>query len=308
MKLHLPLAFALTITALPAQEPQGFQTPAYLAEKDQPRLRPAWIVAATKTQIRYKDSELTMDTKDARISEFGAVYLLEPADYSKAMDLFEARKYKEAKEAFEKVKNRFKPVAGMDNNPSTMAAFYEMECMRLLDDLEGLSKALGSFIKEPLTRESQLRQLELYILWDAARMKNWDRLEILCRERDKVKLPGEQRAQVAYLHGLALEGLDRKQEALFAYNTAMTADAAASESIARKSAIRVLEIHKADPDVQQAIKVWGTADEKKGTRGYLHLVEAGAVASIYEIALGAGEPLPTSLKSFLTYKPEAAVP
>jgi hypothetical protein len=302
MKLHLPLILAGTVLAAQAQ--QGFQTPALLIEKENPRFQQVWLMAATKVQIRYREAAQAMDFKDAARGEFGGVYILEPKEVTEAFDLYESRKYKEAREAFEKIKTRFKPIQAIDNNPSTVAAFYEMECMRQMEDLEALNTALSTFMKEPLTSESQLRQLELYVLWDAARTKGWDRLEILCRERENVKLLPEQRAQVAYLHGMAFEGLNKPMEALNAYQIATTADAGASEVLARKSAIRIMEILKANPEVQHAIKVWGSQDEKKNSQGYSLLQEAGAVAVLYEMALGGGDPLPGSLKTLLQYAPK----
>ena len=295
---------AATAGALFAQEAaQPFHAEALLIEKEG-AFRKIWIVAATKTAVRYKETEVAVETKDARISEFESIYVYEPKEYVAALDLYQARKYEEAKAAFAAVKERFKSIAQLENSPAALAAFYEMECLRRLGDLEGLNAALGKFIKDPLSRETQLRQLELYVLWDAVRTKSWDRLDILAKERATTKLPGDQRAQVAYCHGLALEGLNRPEEALTAFMTAMTADAAATEEIAREAALRVLAIHKADPDVQQAIKVWGTKDESKNSRGYTHLSEAGAVASLYEMTLGAGKPLPNEFKSFLKYKPQ----
>jgi len=278
-----------------------FQTPALLINSDGSFAK-AWLIAATKTSIRYRETEVGVDTKDSRISEFSAIYLYEPREFSVAMDLYQARKYQEAKTAFAAVKDRFKSLNALENNHSTLSAFYEMECMRRLGDLEGLAAALQKFIKEPLTRETHLRQIEIYVLWDAVRTKSWDRVDILARERDKTKLPGDQRAQVAYCHGLALEGLGKPTEALVAYSIAMTADAGASEEIARQSALRVLAIHKANPEVQTAIKVWGTADENKNSKGYSDLVEAASVAELFELSLGAGSPLPSDLKVFLKYK------
>jgi tetratricopeptide (TPR) repeat protein len=285
-----------------ATAPQApFQTPALLIEKDG-AFRRVWIVAATKTSIRFRETEMGTDTVDARISDFGAIYLFEPREFSVAMDLYQARKYEEARAAFAAIKERFKSIQPLENSPAALAAFYEMESMRRLGKLDDLAAALQTFIKDPLTRESHLRQFELYVLWDAVRTKSWDRLDILCREREKDRLPGGQRAQVAYLHGLALEGLDRPQEALIAYSTAMTADAGASEDIARLATLRVLAIHKANPEVQNAIKVWGTGDEDKNSKGYSDLLEAAAVASLYELSLGAGTPLPGEYKTFLQYK------
>lgn len=304
MKSHFAALFLSTTAAVVAQQAaQPFQLEALLVEKEG-AFQKVWIVAGTKTQIRYKETEVAVETKDARISDFSAIYLYEPKDYTAALDLYQARKYAEAREAFAKVKDRCKSVAAMENNPAALASFYEMECMRRMGDLEALSAAFGKFTKDPLTRETQLRQLELYVLWDAVRTKSWDRLDILAKERAATKLPGDQRAQVAYCHGLALEGLGRPAEALGAYATAMTADAAATEEIAREAALRTLAIHKADPLVQQAIKVWGTKDENKNSPGYAHLTEAGAVASLFELTLGAGKPLPDEYKTLLKYKPK----
>jgi tetratricopeptide (TPR) repeat protein len=285
----------------PAAAATPFQTPALLINSDGSFAK-AWLVAATKSSIRYRETEVGVDTRDSRVSEFSAIYLYEPREFSVAMDLYQGRKYQEAKAAFAAVKDRFKSISALENNHSTLSAFYEMECMRRLGDLDGLAAALQKFLKEPLTRETQLRQIEIYVLWDAVRTKSWDRVDILARERDKTKLPGDQRAQVAYCHGLALEGLERPAEALVAYSIAMTADAGASEEIARLAALRVLAIHKANPEVQTAIKVWGTADENKNSKGYSDLLEAASVAELFELSLGAGTPLPSDLKVFLKYK------
>ena len=313
MKPHLLAALlpALSLTAA-AQAPQAsaaaqqtpFQTPALLIDKEGAFKR-VWLVAATKTSIRFRTTEVSVDTEDGKISDYDSVYLYEPREFSLAMDLYQGRKYEEAKTKFAEVKERFKPIMQMENSHAALAAFYEMECMRRLSDLEGLNGALQKFIKDPLTRETQLRQIELYVLWDAVRTKSWDRLEILAKERVNTRLPGDQRAQVAYCHGLALEGLSRPADALFAYSTAMTADAGASEEIVRQAALRVLAIHKANAEVQNAIKVWGTSDENKNSKGYSDLLEAAAVAELFELSLGAGTPLPADFKTFLKYKAKA---
>lgn len=305
MKFLTPAALISALVLTAAAQEESFQTPALLIEKEGAFQR-VWIVAGTKTAIRYRETEVATDTKDARISQFDAIHIIEPREYSSAMDLYEARKYEEAKAEFIKVKERFKPIQAMENSPAALAAFYEMECLRKLGDLDGLAAALQSFIKDPLTRESQLRQLELYILWDAVRTKSWDRLEILAKERATSPLPGDQRAQVAYCHGLALENLNRPGEALIAYSTAMTADAGASEEVARLATLRVLAIHLANKDVQIAMKAWGTKDENKNSKGYADLVEAASVAHLYEMSLGAGKPLPPEYKELLKFKPKTA--
>lgn len=299
--LSLAALFSAFILSASAQD-NVFLAPARLIEKKQEDgFKNVWLVAGTKTAIRYREIESSPDTKDSKISDFRAIYIFEPREYAIAMDLFQARKYKEAKEMFSAVKTRFKPILPLENSPAALATFYELECMRKLGDLDGLAAGLQTFIKDPLTRETQLRQLELYVLWDAVRTKSWDRLAILAKERADTRLPGDQRAQVAYCHGLALEGLNRPQEALIPYQTAITADTGASEEVARQAALRILAIHHADPEVKNAIKVWGTSDENKNSKGYSDLKEAAAVAKLFEMSLGVGTALPAEYKSFLKY-------
>ena len=294
------LLFALAMAAI-AQTP--FQTPALLIKEDGSVQR-AFLISATKSQLTYRETAVATDTANARVLDYKTIFLYEPREFSEAMDLYQARKYQEAREKFAAVKERFKPVYAVENSHAALAAFYELECLRKLGDLEGLAAALQQFDKSPLTRDTQLRQLELYVMWDAVRAKDWATLEGLARERAKTRLPDDQRAQVAYLHGLALEGLERPQEALFAYQTAVTADAGASEEITRQAALRVLAILNADPDVQRAIQVWGTPKENKNSAGYTKLVEASAVARMFGQSLGVGAPLPDEFKELLKYEPK----
>lgn len=289
---------ALTVTVMAQTE---FQTPALFSKAEGDNFR-GWILATTKTQVRYKTTEISTTFIDAKINDFVTIYLLEPPEYATAMDLFEARKYKDAQAKFAEVKALHKSTATLKDNFSTLSAYYEMECMRKLGDYEGIAAALGVFIKEPLTRDFQLRQLELYVMWDAVRSKSWDRLVIIASERDAENLPGFQRAQVSFCKGLALENLKRGNEALVAYANAMVADAGGSEILTRDAAINALHIYANDEEVQLAITNWGTADENKSSGGYTRLLQAGSLARLYQLTLGSGAALPADLKKFIDYK------
>ena len=297
--LILPLLLipALTIPAFS----QAFEAEAILSKPNNGGTFRAWILAATKTQIRYKTSKVSTDFDDARTADFATVFLVEPPDYAAAIDLYEGRKYKEAQEAFAAVKERCKPIAVMPDNFHTLAAFHEMECFRHLGDYEGLAAVLKTFLKEPITRANQLRQLDLYIMWDAVRAAAWDRVLIIASERDEEVLPGYQRAQVAYCKALALDNLGRGREAVIEYNVAMTADSGASEILTQQAGLKALGVYQKDPEVQVAIQNWGTKDENKNSNGYTRLTEAAALAVFYEKYLNLGKPLPAELKAFTKY-------
>lgn len=297
--LILPLLLipALTIPAFS----QAFEAEAILSKPNDGGTFRAWILAATKTQIRYKTIKNSTDFVDARAADFATVFLVEPPDYSAAMDLYEGRKYKEAQEAFAAVKERCKPIAVMPDNFHTLAAFHEMECFRHLGDYEGLAAVLKTFLKAPITRANQLRQLDLYIMWDAVHAAAWDRVLIIASERDEEVLPGYQRAQVAYCKALALDNLGRGREAVIEYNVAMTADSGASEILTQQAGLKALGVYQKDPEVQVAIQNWGTKDENKNSNGYTRLIEAAALAVFYEKYLNLGKPLPAELKAFTKY-------
>jgi hypothetical protein len=301
-KLLCAVLLPLTILHSSAQEaPKPFSAEAILVlERDQ--FEPIWIIAATKTEIRYMESEVATDTKDMRISKAKSIYLMEPKEFTQAMDLFQGRKYAEAKQKFTAIKTRYKSMEAMPGNHSALAAFYELECLRKLGDLEGLANGLKKFIKDPLTREYQSKQVDLYVFWDAVRTKSWQRIDALAKEQLDERLPNMLRAQIGYCHGLALEGLGKPSAALNAYNIAITADSGASEDITRLATLNILRIHKADPGVQLAIKLWGTPDQNKNAQGYVRLLEAASVAKLYQMMLGAGTPLPAEYKALLKYQ------
>jgi tetratricopeptide (TPR) repeat protein len=278
----------LTLASHAAPAPPAFE--GILIQKDGSSRR-VFVVTATKASIRYREDKDAAEIKDLRISDLKSIFLTPPPALAAALDLFQGRRYQEAKIAFSEIRTLFQPVVTVRDNPATLAAFYELECFRKLGDLDGLSEALKKFDKDPLVRENHLRQIEMYVFWDAVRTKNWNRLVALAKDREKQHLPDYQRAQVAYCQAIALEALGRRHEALEAHNIAMTADSGASEEIARKSALAILRILSADPAVQESLKIPAANHPK--------LVEARAVARLYELSLGSGEALPDEYQVFL---------
>ncbi|MFK7850621.1 MAG: hypothetical protein AB8D78_06545 [Akkermansiaceae bacterium] len=261
----------------------------------------AWILAATDKAVRYKTSANSTQFEDAGISDFSNIYLMEPPQFSEAMDLYEGGKFKEAKEKFAAYKKISKPIAALKGNFHTLSAFYEMECLRQLEDYEAILEILKNFFKEPLTRDHHLRQLELYVMWNAVKSEAWDQVIAIADERYDENLPAYQLAQVAYCKGLALEKKGKPQEALVEYAVAMTADAGASRFTAQNAALNSLRIYNADKEVQAAMEAWGTEDEVKGSLGYNRLREAQGIAKVFRSFLKADKALGDYVK-FLEYK------
>ena len=109
MKNFVP-ALLVPFLSLGAIAQNAFQAKAILSTKDGDSSL-AWILAATDKRIRYKTTAASTDSVDAKIKDFSLIYLMEPAEYSTAMDLFEAGKFKQAQEEFAKYKKLSTPTA-----------------------------------------------------------------------------------------------------------------------------------------------------------------------------------------------------
>jgi hypothetical protein len=268
-----------------------------------PRKVDAWVVASTKSAFAYYEQTPQAGAQPVRanMADLQTLFIFEPQDYLEAVDLYEGRKYEQAKAALEKVSKKYAAITGVPNSPGVMAAYYHMECLRKLSDLEGLRQALQTFKREDLTHKTHLQQLEIYLIWDAVRAKTWDKVAELAAARETEKLPADQRAQVAYCYGLALDAQGKTTESLLALQTAMTADAGDSEVVTRDAALKLMSVIVADAEVKEAIEAFQASGGKTLTKGYTKLLQGAAVAAMFEKHLGSGMPLPSSYKGLLTY-------
>lgn len=261
----------------------------------------AWLVDGNNKTLRFSENEDSTLFKDVTVSSLETLYFMEPADFTAAMELFRSRKYSDARAQFAAAAAKYKWLQGIAGNYSTLSIFYQMECCRKLGELDALKALLDSFLPEPLLREVDRQQVDIYKYWEAVRGKSWSRLvEIADSEMEK-HYPGALRAQISYCLGMAYEGLDEPRKALTAFNGGFISDFAASEVVARNSALGCLRLLSNDEDVKQAIKLYGTKDANPNSEGSQLLKEANAVAKLWDIALGGGAPLPEEYKIFLKY-------
>ena len=262
-----------------------------------------WITAASTTQVEYKTTPQSLNRTRLKRSAIKSIYFFEPPVFKEAMDLYESRDYRGARDKFSECKTAYDKLDNIKGNYSTLAGFYEMETCRKIFDLEALNKLVDVYQADTLQREHQRNQLEVYAVWDAVRTKSWARLDALATEIVvKKQWIGEHLAQIKYCHGLALEGLGRDTDALIAFSGAFTADYTASEELTQAAALACLRVIKANDEVRLAIQLWGTEDEDPNAPGYFLLQEAVAMCDLWKKSLGSGKPLPAEFSSFLRYR------
>ena len=264
---------------------------------------PVYIQAASGTGIQYKTKPESLDIKRIARAKLVAVFFYEPVLFKEGMRLYRNRAYKEAQGKFTECREAFKAVDDLPGNYSTLAGFYEIECSRKIEDLEGMVQLMDDFRPGSLVREEHKNQLEIFTVWGGVRTKSWRK--ILMDTPDMLaqnKWTGTQLAQIYYCRGLALEGMNEPIQALTSFNGTITADYTASEKLTQKATLNCLRIITGLEEVQLAMKLFGTEDENKNTTGYSLLQEAVALCELWEKALGGGTALPPEFKSLLNFK------
>lgn len=264
------------------------------------------MIDADKKDFLWRESaKSTVKRKQSQRS--ATVYFIQPPEFTEALELYKSRNYKDAAEKFAATAEAYKKLTEIPGNPSTLAGFYELECFRRMEDLESLVAKAATFTPDSLLQDFHKVQYEMYsVFWDAVRTKGWTRLDAIAMDEKwrNRKLPGNLRAQIAYCHGLALEGMEQPIKALNAYNNAFVADFSASEEITRKSATNCLRILVNHKDVKTTMKLYPTEDYSDNSNGAGLIKEGTALLKLWDKVLGAGEKVPDKYKVFLKFPPK----
>lgn len=304
MKNLFACTLLLVASAAAATAADAHSVIVYLIKaNNEPDTMPVWITAASSQNIEFKTTPQGLNVTRMPRSEIKSIYFYEPPIFKEAMELYESRDYKTAREKFAECKSAFAKIENLPGNYGTLAGFYELESCRKMGDLEALKQLRDGYQFGSLVRENHRNQLDVYDVWDAVRTKGWSRLDSLAvKLLAEKKWIGEHLAQIKYCHGLALEGLNRDTDALIAFNGAFTADYTASESITKKAALSCLRILKQNEEVKLAIQLWGTEDEDPNSNGYFLLQEGLALCDLWKKTLGGGQPLPAEYTFFEKYR------
>jgi len=301
MKTNLKLLpFFLLVLAGPLQ---AASTPAkaIIIKEDDAEL--VYIEAASSTNIQYIMRAGDLNHQRVARASLLAIYFYEPELFKEALRLYKNRDYKGAWPKFTECREAFKAIDDLPDNYSTLAGFYEIECARKIEDLEGMAQLMDNFRPGALVREEHKNQMEIFTLWDAVRTKSWRRIladtpEMLAQN----KWTGTQLAQIFYCRGLAYEGTDEVIQALNAFNGVITADYTASEELTQKATINCLRIIRDHEEVKLAMSLFQSKDEDRNTTGYFLMQEGVALCELWDKALGGGKPLPDEFKSIPKYK------
>lgn len=263
-----------------------------------------FLLGGKPSEFSFLTTKQSTQVRRANLNGGASIFFMQPAEFSKAMDLFEGRKFSEAAIAFAATADKYSGFDQFDDNYCTLAGFYELESLRKQLAVSDLVQKAANYNAKHLSNTEQLQQIEIYKFWQLMQSKSWEQLVSLSDEWNAKHIADSHRAQIAYCKAVALQGLGRQDEALDAYALAFTVDTLKSSEIVRAAAVAALEIYLADSGVANAISSWGSSQQGQSSKGYKWLVEANALAHLYnKTGMGSGVELDPKFSAILNCTP-----
>ena len=263
--------------------------------------REIYVITASEKAILYLANARSTSQETMLRRSVDSIFFYRPSSYQKALEAYNSGKFSVAAAGFKACKEEYIKTKLLPQNYSSRAAFYELECARRQGKYDELATLLDEFRPDSLVNENYITQLEIYPFWEAVGKKQWKRIKQISPSWDKKKLPGFQRAQVAYCVGLALKEMGELDEALMRFNEALALSELKEIELVQNSAEMAIEVILADEAVQACEKSQSTSKPDQGSRAYLNLLEAVAIAKFWD-GCESGRPLPTKYKKLLKYE------
>lgn len=257
---------------------------------------------ADKTALYYVDNARDTTETAFPLTDIESIFFYRPSSYNKAIDLYNQGEFDLAKVEFTKCKEEYSSLKNLDGNYAMLSAFYEMECARRKGDLETLNTLLDAFRPDAIVNENVLTQLSIYPFWEAARNESWDRLILIAEQWDKKKIPGSQRAQVAYCHALALEGKGDIENALLKFNEVIALSELKEVEVIENACDKIIALILADEENKERFDLIGEKDAETKSRSYYQLREASSIAKLWDGMTSQTRPLNPKYASLLKLK------
>lgn len=259
-----------------------------------------YITAATPKGIAYRDNPIAKLDRAVDRKKVRGLYFYRPTEFQNGIEAYNDGKFSVAKAAFSECKTKFAKIDKLPQNYSISAAFYEMECARRMRELGTLAKLQKAFRPDTVVNENYLNQLQIYPFWELYHKASWDKLTQMYDKWKQKKLPGYQKAQLAYCYGSALKELGKKEEAVLQLTTAIALSEYKEPELIADAADKIIEILLADPQVEEALKA---KEQDESSKGYQKLLEAASVARTWE-SLKNVRTIPQKYKRITKFKPK----
>ena len=220
-----------------------------------------------------------------------------PADLERALARYHEGDHVAALPMLEKAIARYSALRELPGSPIARAEVYRLDCLRRTKKFDVLREALN--LAKPENYDDFGKEYLMVLpAWDAYSTRDWNRIEILTRDLDKVA-PGTPAAELAFLRGEALARLDRKQEALTEYHRAMMMDFTRSREIFGDAALAALNVYNDDPLVKDYFERFGSPDFNPEAAYVIPTKAAASLAWMVTTLKPGGRVLGSTHKKFL---------
>ncbi len=249
-----------------------------------------FLVKLDKVNLHYQKRLKSSVVKQLPRRAVKSIFFYEPQIFSDALALYKKGKFEKARQKFEKCKEEHAAYQEFTGNYSTLAGYYEIECMRRLGDLEGMDRLLNLFNPEALDNENYLTQIEIYSFWTALSRGSWKRVLRLADAWKRKLIPPSQRTQIRYCRALAIAELYPSQQALEALYIVIAGSVYTEPELIEKAFVMALEI------LLRNVRIPTSSQSQPYSEP---LQEAIALAHVWNDSLGRSQDLPKRYQKLL---------
>ncbi len=265
-----------------------------------------YINAASDKGLAYLETPSSTSPVQIARSKVDSIFFYRPSTFHNGLEAYNDGKFSVAAAAFEECKKTYDKIKKLPQNYGTLAAFYELECARRERRFDDLDKLLNAFRPDALVNENQLAQLQIYPFWQAYAKKDWKRLNKMITQWGDKKLPGYQRAQVAFCYGMALKETGEVQAAKDQFNKVLVLSEYKEMELVIDAGEQLIELTLSDQKIQDCLASQGKSDADTTSFAYLKLLEAASIARFWDTC-ESGKAFPSKYKKLLSIKRPAPV-
>ena len=262
-----------------------------------------YIQLASNKGISFFEDTRTTKATTMALKDIDSIFFFRPKEFQEGLEFFNEGDFAKAKKSFISCKEKYAKMAPLSENYFSRAYFYEMECARRERKFDEVIKLEKGFRDDVIKNENHLNQIKLYAFWKAYHQKDWKRLVQMERTWDGAKLPGYQKAQIAYCYGVGLEETGDVKGALIQFNSVLALSEFKEMELVLEAGTRIMDIHLADESVEDCLKSQATDDPDRKSKAFATLLEAASIARLWDKSVGVKK-LPTKYSKLVSIKPD----
>jgi len=180
--------------------------------------------------------------KQLPMDKIEAYTIVEPKEYTEAMDQMIKGELSSALDKFQSVQSTYESFEQLEGNPSSLAAYYGAYCAVQLGQWDTFSSLYSKASAKRILDNKVKEHIALFDIWNDVATEKWERLPAKTKRLARGQNSDSVQAELLYLQALSLEQEKEDSEAKEALLNSIALAKTSYASIERLSILKLLEL------------------------------------------------------------------